>query len=72
MEQSAKEKEIVDIMQEGRDQDKGKQPMSPNKGKQPMSPRRTVKIAEEESALDHFEYLEFEHSEEGSSIAAFR
>ena len=32
-----------------------------------MSPGRQVK-----TALDHFEYLELEQSEEGSSIAAFR
>lgn len=63
MEQSDREKEIVDIIQDER---------SKHKGKQPMSPQRGVKVAEEKSALDSFEYLEFEQSEEGSSVAAFR
>jgi len=63
MEQSFREKEIVDMMKPGRNK---------NKGKQPMSPQRHVKMAEESSALEHFEYLESEQFEEESSIAAFR
>ncbi|XP_052773192.1 uncharacterized protein LOC128212016 isoform X2 [Mya arenaria] len=60
MDQSLKEEAIVDIMKKQRDP-----------SIKTISPSRNVKIAEEKSALDHFEYLEFEHSEVGSSIAAF-
>lgn len=31
-----------------------------------------VRIAEEKSALDQFEYLDFKQTKEGSSVAAFR
>lgn len=63
MEQSQREQEVVDVIQEER---------LKNKGRQLVSPQRRVKVAEEESALDHFEYLESEHFEEASSVAAFR
>lgn len=60
MDQTMKQKEVVDTLQRNIQYKKKKD-----------SPHRQVKIAEEESALDHFEYLDFEHSDDGSNIAAF-
>ncbi|XP_045189778.2 uncharacterized protein LOC123547069 isoform X2 [Mercenaria mercenaria] len=73
-----KKKDVVDVMKENVEETKAKV-TSPHRQVEFISTKpqgvyrkpREGRIAEEKSALDEFEYLDFEHLEEGSCIAAF-
>lgn len=61
MDRYKKQQEVVVVMRENVQQSRSRH----------TSPLRQGNIVDEKSALDEFEYLDFEHSDEGSCIAAF-
>ncbi|XP_060553441.1 PDZ domain-containing protein 7-like isoform X3 [Ruditapes philippinarum] len=67
MARSNKQRDVVSVMKENVEESKVKL-TSP---KRFTSPQRQGRITEEKSALDEFQYLDLEHLEEGSCIAAF-